>query len=136
MSKVFYDQIPPETGRKYSIMANPDNTSSIVDVTQYVQEGTAWSAADANEAMRKEDYAPLRFTNTVVNTSSWNADATYADFPRRKSVALTGVTAAMVPDVVLAPADATGGNIAPVAVAYNGGIYLYAKETPTARTCR
>lgn len=75
---------------------------------------------------------PLRFFDITVSTSSWNSDATYPDYPRRKSVALTGVTSAMVPDVVLAPADATGGNIAPVAVAYNGGIYLYAKETPTA----
>lgn len=58
MSKTFVDQIPPETGRKYSIAANPDGTSRITDVTAYEQEGTAWGAADANQAMRKEDYDP------------------------------------------------------------------------------
>ena len=154
--KTFVDQVPPETGRKYSIAANPDGTSSITDVTQYIQQGTAWGASDANQAMRKEDYdinddgvvndsdklgghgpdyyekAPLRFTDTNVTTSNWNSDATYTDYPYRKAVALTGATTTMIPDVVLAPAEATGGNIAPVAVSYTGGIYLYAKAVPDA----
>jgi hypothetical protein len=56
LSKTFVDQIPPETGRKYNIISNGDGTSSIVDVTVYTQEGTAWGAVDANQAMRKEDY--------------------------------------------------------------------------------
>ncbi len=49
MSKVYTDQIPPETGRKYRISGNADGTSSITDVTEYLQEGTPWGAADANE---------------------------------------------------------------------------------------
>ena len=56
MSKTFVDQVPPETGRAYRFTANPDGTTKIEDVTEYVQEGTAWGAADANQAMRKEDY--------------------------------------------------------------------------------
>lgn len=58
MSKVFVDQIPPEGGRKYSISAIPDGKSNITDVTEYIQVGTQWGAADANQAMRKEDYDP------------------------------------------------------------------------------
>lgn len=73
---------------------------------------------------------PLRFTNTSVTTASWNADATYAGYGFRKSVTLTGVTADMIPDVVFAPAEAASGNYASVAVAYAGGIYLYAKAAP------
>lgn len=156
MSKTFVDQIPPVTGRKYNIISNGDGTSSITDVTVYEQEGTPWGASDANQSLRKEDYdtnddgvvndsdklgghgpdyyarAPLRFTDTNVTTSDWNSDATYTDYPYRKAVALTGATATMIPDVVLAPAEATGGNIAPVAVSYAGGIYLYAKAIPDA----
>lgn len=56
MSKTFINQIPPEGGRKYSITANGDGTSVIKDVTQYIEEGTPWSAEDANQAMRLEDY--------------------------------------------------------------------------------
>lgn len=47
-TKTFYDQIPPADGRKYSIQANPDGTSSITDITDYQQQGTPWSAEDAN----------------------------------------------------------------------------------------
>ena len=76
------------------------------------------------------DVTPLRFINTSVTTSSWNADVTYADYGFRKAVTLTGVTATMIPDVVFAPAEAASGNYASVAVAYAGGIYLYAKAAP------
>lgn len=75
---------------------------------------------------------PLRFANTSVSTSGWAMDATYANYPYRKAVDLPGATAAMTPDVVFAPAEAAGGNFAPVAQAYAGGVYLYAKAAPAA----
>ena len=91
--------------------------------------GTDYAAPEAVSAKYDK---PLRFTNTTINTSSWTTDSTYAGYTRRKTVALTGVTAAMVPDVVFAPAEVIGGNFAPVAVSYAGGIYLYAKAAPGA----
>lgn len=75
---------------------------------------------------------PLRFTNTNVSSSGWTMDATYADYPYRKAVDLAGAAAAMTPDVVFAPAEAASGNFAPVAQAYAGGVYLYAKAAPAA----
>ena len=71
----------------------------------------------------------LVFTNTTVST--WESDETYADFPYRASVALTGVTANSFAQVVFSVADAMSGNYAPVAETYNGGIYLYSKVDDT-----
>ena len=88
----------------------------------------AIGAASAVEAYSK----PLRFFNTSVTTASWTSNATYPDFPYRKSVALTGVLANMVPDVVFAPDTVLEGNLAPVTAAYAGGIYLYAASVPAA----
>lgn len=72
------------------------------------------------------------FTNVSVATSAWLSDSTYTDFPYRAAVACTGVTAAMFAEVVLSPADALSGNIAPVCQTYSGGVYLYAKAVPSA----
>lgn len=74
----------------------------------------------------------LTFTGVSVSTASFVSNATYTNWPYRAAVALTGVTADMVPDVVFAPDDATGGVLAPVAACYAGGVYLYAKSVPSA----
>lgn len=70
----------------------------------------------------------LVFTNVTV--SAFSITNTYDGFPYRASVALNGVIASMVPEVVLGVEDAVSGNFAPVAETYNGGIYLYAAEIP------
>lgn len=72
----------------------------------------------------------LVFTNVSVAASAFTSDATYTDFPYRAAVALTGVTAAMFPEVVFAPAEALSGLYAPVSESYDGGVYLYASEVP------
>lgn len=73
----------------------------------------------------------LVFTSVSVAAASFVADATYADFPYRAAVALTGVISGMIPEVILGPADATSGLFAPVAESYNGGIYLFANSVPS-----
>ncbi|MEA5049723.1 MAG: hypothetical protein VB034_14110 [Eubacteriales bacterium] len=74
----------------------------------------------------------LRFSSTVVAPASFSADTTYADYPFRAAVALTGVTANHDVDVRLDAPDAASGLFAPVATSYNGGVYLYASEVPEA----
>ena len=74
----------------------------------------------------------LRFRNVAVAAAKFVADESYGDYPLRAAVALEGVLENMVPDVVFALTDAVGGNFAPVADSYNGGIYLYAAEAPEA----
>ena len=77
---------------------------------------------------------PLAFGPQTVATSAWAANTTYSaqGYGYRASVPLSGVTADHIPDVTFAMADAVSGNLAPLADTYAGGIYIYAKEQPTA----
>lgn len=77
---------------------------------------------------------PLAFGPQTVATSAWAANTTYSaqGYGFRASVPLSGVTADYIPDVTFAMADAVSGNLAPLAESYAGGIYIYAKEQPTA----
>lgn len=52
----YKDDILPAEGRKYSLISNPDGTTSIADVTQYTQVGDNYGAADIN------------LLNAIVNT--------------------------------------------------------------------
>lgn len=74
------------------------------------------------------------FGPQTVATSAWAANATYSaqGYGFRASVPLSGVTADHIPDVTFAMADAVSGNLAPLADTYAGGIYIYAKEQPSA----
>lgn len=69
-------------------------------------------------------------SNVVVNSSAFAADATYEDFPYRASVSIENVTADMIPEVTFSVKEAISGIFAPVAEAYDGGIYIYAAEVP------
>lgn len=73
-----------------------------------------------------------QFSNTVVPTSAFVADTTYEDFGYRAAVALAGVLAIDIPEVMFGMAEAISGNFAPVAVSYDGGVYIYAADVPDA----
>lgn len=94
----------------------------------------ALSSADGavTHAKLAADAVKLTFSSTSVPAASFVSDSTYTDFPYRTAVALTGVTASMIPEVVFGVSDAMSGNFAPVAEAYDGGIYLYAAAVPDA----
>lgn len=94
--------------------------------------GTGGTTAAAARAGIGAQAARLTFTNKSIATSAWLSDSTYTDFPYRAAVPCAGVTAAHFAQVALAPDDALGGNLAPVCLSYDGGIYLYAKAVPTA----
>lgn len=80
------------------------------------------------------DNPVLAFGPQTVATSAWAANTTYSaqGYGYRASVPLSGVTADHIPDVTFAMADAVSGNLAPLADTYMGGIYIYAKEQPSA----
>lgn len=82
------------------------------------------------EAGTAVELKKLLFADTSVPVSAFVADSTYQDYPFRAAIALTGVLDTMIPEVVLGVADASGGNFAPVAATYNGGVYLYAASAP------
>lgn len=74
----------------------------------------------------------LRFQNVSVATSAWASNTSQTGYSFRAAVACSGVTAAMLPEVIFSAADAAGGNFAPVCEAYAGGVYIYAKIRPSA----
>lgn len=82
------------------------------------------------EAGTAVELKKLAFVNTVVAVSAWAEDSTYEDYPYRAAVALSGVTAAMIPDVMFGLAAMADNNFAPVAECYNGGVYIYAADVP------
>lgn len=97
---------------------------------------SATAPSDDNDLTNKAyvDSKALAFGPQTVATSAWAANATYSaqGYGFRASVPLSGVTADHIPDVTFAMADAVSGNLAPLADTYAGGIYIYAKEQPTA----
>ena len=74
----------------------------------------------------------LTFGAQSVATTAWVADTTYEGWGFRAAIALANVTADYIPSVTFGIADATSGNLAPVADTYAGGVYIYAKEQPSA----
>ncbi len=82
------------------------------------------------EAGTAVELKKLCFRDTTVSASAFVTDATYEAYPYRAAVPLTGVIASMIPEVIFGMEDAIGGNFAPVAETYGGGIYLYATNIP------
>lgn len=83
--------------------------------------------AEASVELRK-----LQFDNTVVATTAFASDSTYDDYGYKVTIPLANVISNMIPDVMLGMAEATSGMFAPIAVCYNGGVYLYANDVPSA----
>lgn len=67
------------------------------------------------------------YSNKTANSWTSQSSPTYADFPYRCSIALTGVTANMYAEVIFDPVQALSGNYAPVCQTYDGGVYIYSK---------
>lgn len=113
-----------------------DGTKTTVDNTIPATAGAVGTTNLADKAVTSAklaaDAVKLTFTNKSVAASAFASNSTYADFPYRAAVALTGVTAAMVPEVFFGLTDAMSGNFAPVAESYAGGIYIYAAAKPSA----
>ena len=113
-----------------------DGTTTTVDNTIPATAGAVKTTNLADKAVTAAklaaDAVKLTFTNKSVAASAFASNSTYADFPYRAAVALTGVTAAMVPEVFFGLTDAMSGNFAPVAESYAGGIYIYAAAKPSA----
>lgn len=68
-SKTFVDQIPPAGGRIYQLeQQGVSNQYKITDVTQYEQEGTPWTAADANHVYEMAEGSA--FESVVITPGS------------------------------------------------------------------
>ena len=89
----------------------------------------ALSAVEATAATSER--GKKKFVNIAVAATDFVADSTYADYPYRAAIALSGVTASMIPEVVLPVAALMERSFAPVAACYSGGVYIYADGKPS-----
>ena len=91
--------------------------------------------AAANALASAKDYCEqkkLKFRSATLLPSSFVSNSTYADYPYRAAITLSGVTSSMTPEVTFSVADLANTDFAPVAECYNGGVYIYAAEQPPA----
>ena len=88
-------------------------------------DSTSVTMAPTAGAMRFVEPKKKVFSNV---SAVFSADATYTAYPYRASIALTGVTASMIPEVIFDAEDAVSGTLAPVSAAYDGGIYVYSAD--------
>lgn len=94
-------------------------------------QGVNASISEAKaETATKED-KKLLFSGVSVPASAWGADSTYIDYPYRASVALTGVAASMVPNVVFPVSALSNTGLASVSECYDGGVYIYSDGVPS-----
>ena len=74
-----------------------------------------------------KEYVDALIPKIISNTSvsSWSADNTYSDYGYRASVAITGVTASDVAEIIFGASEAVSGDYAPICETYAGGVYIY-----------
>lgn len=127
------------TGTQWADKPSGGMTQTQADERYLQMQGTTTVASSIGAApytiefTEETDEVPiLTFGAQSVATSAWAADTTYEGWGFRAAVALSGVTADYVPSVTFGIVDATSGNLAPVADSYAGGVYIYAKEQPSA----
>lgn len=89
MSRTFVDAIVPDGGRKYSLTANADGTTSIEDVTEYLQAGDKWGAAEANEIFAAAEAAEA--TAAEAKTTAEAAQTTADGKVSKSGDTMTGV---------------------------------------------
>ena len=106
------------------------NSHGLTGISDPANENDAVNLKTLNTAVDKIN--KLQFTGVTVAASKFVDDTTYEDFPKRAAVSLSGVNASMIPEVIFGLADAIGGNFAPVAETYDGGVYIYAADVPKA----
>lgn len=72
-------------------------------------------------------------TKVQVATSAFTSDSTYASlgYNVKGTIGMPDITQNDVVNVTFDMAQAVSGNFAPISNTYNGGVYIYAKETPT-----
>lgn len=88
-------------------------------------DGSVSFAKLAPDAVRR------RYTDVSVLTSAFVSDSTYSDYGYRAAIPLGGVDSSFYPDVIFSLATLNAINIAPIAVTYDGGVYIYTDAIPS-----
>lgn len=74
------------------------------------------------------------YSSESIGSIDWVSSTTYEEYPYQADITILGVTENDIPTVNFSLIDATSGNYAPVAEAFNGYIRIYAKELPETPT--
>ena len=124
------------TAQLGAAVVTAEKLAALAVLAQHIANGAVTTQKIAAGAVTAEKIADgavkLTFTDTTVAAAAFAPDTTYADFPFRASVSLAEVTGTMVPEVIFGATDAMSGTFAPVSETYNGGVYIYASEVPSA----
>ena len=104
-------------------IVNDWGTEEFLDTTVPVTAQTLYGQ-NLRDKLRL-DVEPKKLLFTNITCSSFVSDNTYTDFPYKGTIPLTGVTSNMIPEVVFDMTQAISGEYAPIAITYNGGIYIY-----------
>lgn len=92
----------------------------------YDNTSSGLTATDVQAAIDETSLLGGRyFYNRTVTT--WESDSTYADYPYKGTISITGVTDADGVEVTFSNADATSGNYSPICATFNGGVYIWSK---------
>ena len=70
----------------------------------------------------------LVFTNKTVSASAWSSNSDLDYYGYRASIALSGVTASMMPQVTFTDSQLAEYDLAPICQSYAGGVYIYSAE--------
>ncbi len=112
----------------------PSGASYIIHLTHsgnYLNDGDQTVVANSEEIawVNFNLMEPAIMVYDNLSASNWIADNTYPDFPYRCAIALPGVVASDVPEVIYGLDEATSGDYAPIAECYNGGVYVYSADS-------
>lgn len=111
---------------------SPGSATPLMDGSASAGVALAYSREDhVHPTDTTRQAANLYFTDQPANSWAAHSDTMFADYDYRCAIALSGVTAAMFADVILAPTEALSGKYAPVCVTYNGGVYIYSTDNTT-----
>lgn len=94
-------------------------------IYSFCDAGCKWEVAHKSETLRQ-----LVFENVQIATTDWESDSSNAACPYKATIALSGVSAAMLPE--LYPANTQLLTIPNYPETYNGGIIIHAAQKPTA----
>ena len=106
------------------------NDSSLVDRFSAFVLASPQTLSSIQQAIIQENIGLTRLmvSNVTLAANSWIQDSTYADYPYRAAITVTGATPSLVPEVIFSPNDAISGNYAPVATTGIDTVYIYAKQ--------
>ena len=122
--------LSPKAGDAYAVGTEAPYDIYIWDAVHriWVNNGNIRGADGKDADLSDAEPKKHKFTDVRIAPSSYDADATYPDFPFRAAIPLGGINETMTPCVAFDVAEAIGGLFAPLAECYNGGVYIYAES--------